>query len=79
MLGDDNILLKVTSITSDKQCEATVTKALKPLGEHYRVMTCACMNAVVSHTLPVHIAIQAQALSSALLYESVHGESDTSM
>ena len=37
MLGDDNILLKVTSISSDKQCEATVTKASKPLGEHHRV------------------------------------------
>ena len=37
MLGDDSILLKVTSISSDKQCEATVTRALKPLGEHYQV------------------------------------------
>lgn len=37
ILGDDSIVLKVTSISSDKQCEATVTKALKPLGEHCQV------------------------------------------
>ena len=37
ILGDDSIVLKVTSISSDKQCEATVTKALKLLGEHCQV------------------------------------------
>ena len=37
MLGDDSIVLRVTSISSDKQCEATVTKAMKPLGENCQV------------------------------------------
>ncbi len=45
LIGDDSILLKVTSISSDKQCEATVVKAMKPLGEHYQVTgsyICCC-------------------------------------
>ncbi|KAL0036669.1 hypothetical protein WJX79_004969 [Trebouxia sp. C0005] len=42
ILGDDSIVLKVTSISSDKQCEATVTKALKPLGEHCQVIFPGC-------------------------------------
>lgn len=37
LVGDDNIMLKVTSISSDRQCEATVVKAAKPLGERSQV------------------------------------------
>lgn len=37
LVGDDSIMLKVTSISSDRQCEANVVKAAKPLGEHYQV------------------------------------------
>ena len=37
LVGDDNIMLKVTSISSDVQCEATVVKAAKPLGERLQV------------------------------------------
>ena len=37
LVGDDNIMLKVTSISSDRQCEATVVKAAKPLGERLQV------------------------------------------
>lgn len=37
LMGDENIVLKVTSILSDRQCEASVVKAAKPLGEHCQV------------------------------------------
>ena len=37
MVGDDGIVLKVTTMPSDKHCEATVVKALKPVQEHVQV------------------------------------------
>ena len=37
LIADDSIMLKVTSISSDRQCEVNVVKAAKPLGEHYQV------------------------------------------
>ena len=37
VLGDDSMHLKVTSLSSDKQCEATVVKAYKPVTEHCNV------------------------------------------
>lgn len=42
VLGDDSIRLKVTSFSSDKQCEATVVKANKPLTEHCHVSIVPC-------------------------------------
>lgn len=39
VLGHNNIHLKVSSLSSDKQCEATVVKAYKPLTEHCNVRT----------------------------------------
>lgn len=37
LLGGDSIRLKVNALSSDKQCEATVVKAYKPLTEHCHV------------------------------------------
>ena len=48
VLGDDNIRLKVASISSDKQCEATVVKANKPLTEHCHVSASSCLFAQAS-------------------------------
>ena len=55
LIGDDSIMLKVTSISSDRQCEASVVKAAKPLGEHYQVQlplnVVVCWLAEENHSL----------------------------
>lgn len=70
LLGDSSISLKVTALSSDKQCEATVVKAYKLLTEHCHVRLSSlhfCGALYTAHLLLLVLTPWQHVLSTTLL------------